>query len=162
VKTIGLLDRWQGIEAFNDGTSIYVIEAPDDYSRLPAPLQDFVTRREAWLVQQMTEAAVAEAFDAERSASLLAEFAAFKARAGQPSYKAAAVHVAAEKLGVMTAIEAAIDTLISQAGDKALAVWWQRADAISRGDAQWQQIEPAVAWGKGVTPEQLFELAARV
>ena len=31
-----------------------------------------------------------------------------------------------------------------------------------RGDAQWIEIEAAVVWGKDVTPEALFELAAQV
>lgn len=35
-------------------------------------------------------------------------------------------------------------------------------DAISRGDAQWQRIEGAVEWPKGVTAADLFELAAQV
>lgn len=80
----------------------------------------------------------------------------------QPAYKSAAVHIAAEKLGVLAAIEAAIDVLINRAGDKSLYVWWEQIDTISRADAEWQQIEAEVDWGKDVTPEALFELAAQV
>lgn len=35
-------------------------------------------------------------------------------------------------------------------------------DAISRGDAQWQEIEAAVAWGKGASADDLFDLAAQI
>lgn len=35
-------------------------------------------------------------------------------------------------------------------------------DTISRADVEWQQIEAEVDWGKDVTPEALFELAAQV
>lgn len=102
-------------------------------------------------------------YEAEKAAKEQAEFEQFKARSGAPTYKAASVHIAAEKLGVLTAIETAIDALISQAGDKSLLIWWEQTDTISRGDAEWQQIEPLVEWEKlGVTPEELFDLAAQV
>jgi hypothetical protein len=106
--------------------------------------------------------ALTQQFEAERQAKLNAEFEAFKARAGQPSYKAAAVKIAAEKLGLLDAIDAAIMAEVEKAADKALLVWWRETDAISRGDAQWQQIEAAVQWGKGATAADLFALAARV
>lgn len=54
---------------------------------------------------------------------------------------------------------AAIMALVDKAGDKSLYVWWQETDAISRGDAQWQEIEAAVEWGKGASADDLFALA---
>ena len=109
------------------------------------------------------DAALRAQYEAEQAAKEQAEFDQFKARSGAPTYKAAAVHIAAEKLGVLTAIEAAIDALINRAGDKSLYVWWEQIDTISRADAEWQQIEAEVGWEKlGVTPEELFELAAQV
>lgn len=108
------------------------------------------------------DAALRAQFDAEQQAKQAAEFDAYKARSGQPSYKAAAVKIAAEKLNLTLAIEAAIDVLINSDGDKALLVWWIETDQISRGDAQWQRVEGAVEWPKGVTAGDLFELAAQV
>ncbi len=108
------------------------------------------------------DAAMKAQFAEDRAARAAAEFEQYKARSGAPAYKAAAVHIAAEKLGVLTAIDAAIDVLISRAGDKSLYVWWEQIDTISRADPEWQQIEAEVDWGKDVTPEALFELAAQV
>lgn len=102
------------------------------------------------------------AFEAEQQAKQAAEFAAFKARSGEPSYKAAAVKIAAEKLALTPLIEAALDTLINADGDKALLVWWTETDAISRGDAQWQRVESTVEWPKGVAAADLFYLAATI
>ena len=34
--------------------------------------------------------------------------------------------------------------LVDKAGDKSLYVWWQETDAISRGDAQWQEVVAVV------------------
>lgn len=104
----------------------------------------------------------AAAFKGEVDAKAQAEFEAYKARGGAPSYKAAAVKIAAEKLGVLDAIDAAIMDLVNQASDKSLYVWWSETPTISRGDAEWQQIEPAVAWGKGVSADDLFALAAQI
>jgi hypothetical protein len=95
-------------------------------------------------------------FEAEQQSKLAADFAAFKARAGLPSYKAAAVKIAAEKLGALDAIEAAA------AQTKELLIWWQETDAISQGDAQWVDIAAAVAWPKDVTAGAVFDLAAQV
>lgn len=100
-------------------------------------------------------------FEAEQQAAKEAEYEAFKARSGQPSYKAVAVKIAAEKLGMLDTIETAIMALVDKMGDKALYVWWNETDAISRGDANWQQIEAAVPWGK-VSAADVFELAAQV
>lgn len=108
------------------------------------------------------DAAMRAQFEAEQQAKQAAEFEAFKARSGEPSYKAAAVKIAAEKLALTPLIEAALDALINADGDKALLVWWIETDAISRGDAQWQRIEATVEWPKGVTAGDLFELAAQV
>ena len=105
--------------------------------------------------------ALRKQFEAEQQAAQEAEYAAFKARSGQPSYKAAAVKIAAEKLGMLDTIETAIMALVDTMGDKALYVWWNETDAISRGDANWQQIESAVPWGK-VTAADVFDLAAQV
>lgn len=107
------------------------------------------------------DAELREQYRAEKDAAEAAEFAAYKARAGQPAYKAAAVKVAAEKLGVLALIEAAIQALVEKAADKALYIWWVETDAISRGDAQWQEIEAAVAWGKA-TAGDLFDMAAQI
>lgn len=101
------------------------------------------------------------AYEAEQQAAKEADFAAYKARSGAPSYKAAAVKIAAEKLGVLDAINAAIMALVEKASDKSLYVWWQETPTISQGDAEWQQIEPAVAWGK-VSVADLFALAAQI
>lgn len=79
----------------------------------------------------------------------------------RPSYKAAAVKIAAEKLALTPIIESALDALINADGDKALLVWWIETDAISRGDAQWQRVEGAVSWGKS-SADDLFALAAQV
>ena len=108
------------------------------------------------------DAALRAQYEAEQQAKQAAEFEAFKARSGEPSYKAAAVKIAAEKLALTALIEAALDTLINADGDKALLVWWTETDAISRGDVQWQRIEGAVEWPKGVSATDLFELAAQV
>lgn len=105
--------------------------------------------------------ALRKQFEAEQQAAQEAEYAAFKARSGQPSYKSAAVKIAAEKLGTLDTIETAIMALVDKMGDKALYVWWNETDAISRGDANWQQIEAAVPWGK-VSASDLFDLAAQV
>lgn len=107
------------------------------------------------------DAALRAQFEAEQQAKQAAEFDAYKARAGQPSYKAAAVKIAAEKLGILDAIDAAIMALVDKAGDKALLVWWIETDAISRGDAQWQEIEAGMTWDK-VSAADLFDLAAQV
>jgi hypothetical protein len=40
-------------------------------------------------------------------------------------------------------------------------VWWDETDQISRGDAQWQEIEAAVTW-TAVQPAEVFALAAEV
>lgn len=81
-----------------------------------------------------------------------------------------------QPLAMLDAIEAAINDLVSQAGDKSLLVWWRETDAISRGDAQWQQIEAAIgakaagdlfaALGAGAikarsAPASMFEAAPR-
>ena len=85
-----------------------------------------------------------------------------KNTAGQyKAYKSAAVKIAAEKLGLLAAIEAAIMALVDKASDKALYVWLVETDTISRGDTQWIEIEPAVSWGKSST-DDLFALAAQV
>lgn len=44
-----------------------------------------------------------------------------------------------------------------------LSHWYTlpETDAISRGDAQWIEIEPAVSWGKS-SADDLFALAAQV
>jgi hypothetical protein len=108
------------------------------------------------------DAALRASFEAEQQATTEAEFAAYKARAGEPSYKAAAVKIAAEKLGLLADIEAAIMALVDKASDKSLYVWWAETDAISRGDAEWQQIEVATEWPKDVTADDLFELAGQI
>lgn len=107
------------------------------------------------------DSALRAAYDAEQQAAREAEFAAYKARSGAPSYKAAAVKIAAEKLGLLDAIDAAIMALVEKQSDKALYVWWVETPTISRGDAEWQQIEPVVAWGK-VRADDLFALAAQI
>ena len=147
------------IEAINFGGLTYCIETEADYTaaELPAELRTFFATR-----QPSSDDPLLAQFETEKAAKEAAEFAAFKARSGAPTYKAASVHIAAEKLGVLTAIETAIDALISRAGDKSLYVWWEQIDTISRADAQWQQIEAEVEWGKDVTPEALFEMAAQV
>lgn len=107
------------------------------------------------------DAALRAQFEAEKAAKAEAEFDSFKARSGAPIYKAAAVKIAAEKLAMLDTIETAIMALVDKMGDKALYVWWNETDAISRGDANWQQIEAAVPWGK-VSASDLFDLAAQV
>jgi hypothetical protein len=107
------------------------------------------------------DAALRAQFEAEQAAKAEAEFDSFKARSGAPTYKSAAVKIAAEKLGLLAAIEAAIMALVDKASDKALYVWWVETDTISRGDAQWIAIEPAVSWGKS-SADELFALAAQV
>jgi inactivated superfamily I helicase len=106
-------------------------------------------------------AAFRRAFAEEAQSAKEIEFAHFVARAGAPSYKASSVHIAAEKLGVMVDIEAAVDTLVRTSSDKSITRWWQQIDQISRGDAQWLEIEAAVDW-KTTTAEDLFTLAAQI
>lgn len=101
-------------------------------------------------------------YKSDLAAKQQAEFDAYKARGGAPIFKAAAVKIAAEKLGLLDTITAAIMALVDKAGDKSLYVWWQETDAISRGDAQWQEIEAAVEWGKGASADDLFALAAQI
>lgn len=113
-------------------------------------------------VEDDPDAPLREQFAASEQAAKEAEFAAYKARSGAPSYKAAAVKIAAEKLGVLDAIDAAIMDLVNKASDKSLYVWWSETPTISRGDAEWQEIEPAVTWGKGVSADDLFALAAQI
>ena len=149
-STVAERDKIPGVmyEALSDGTwLIYesADELPPKYAQVPDP-----------------DAALRAQFEAEQATKEQEDFDSFKARSGAPAYKAAAVHIAAEKLGILAAIEAAIDVLINRAGDKSLYVWWEQIDTISRADAEWQQIEAEVDWGKDVTPEALFELAAQV
>ena len=149
-QTVAERDAIAGVmyEALPDGTwLIYesAAELPAKYAPVPNP-----------------DAALRAQFEAEQQAKQAAEFEAYKARSGEPSYKAAAVKIAAEKLALTPLIEAALDTLINADGDKAILVWWGETDAISRGDAQWQRIEGAVEWPKDVTAADLFELAAQV
>lgn len=148
--TVAERDTIPGVmyEALPDGTwLIYesADELPPKYDPVPNP-----------------DAALQAQFEADKIAKEAAEFEQFKARSGSPAYKAASVHIAAEKLGVLTAIEIAIDVLINRAGDKSLFLWWEQIDTISRADAEWQQIEAEVDWGKDVTADDLFELAAQV
>lgn len=146
------------IEAINFGGLTYCIEAEADYTdnALPQELQTFFATR-----QPSQDDALIAQFEAEREAKLRAEWEAFKARQGQPIYKAAAVKIAAEKLGMFDTIETAIMALVEKIGDKEIYVWWNETDAISRGDAQWQQIEPVVPWAK-VSAADVFDLAAQV
>ncbi len=148
--TVAERDKIPGVmyEALPDGTWL-IYESADELPPKYAPVPD-------------PDAALRAQFEAEQATKEQEDFDSFKARSGAPTYKAAAVHIAAEKLGVLTAIEIAIDALISRAGDKSLYVWWEQIDTISRADAEWQQIEAEVDWGKDVTPEALFELAAQV
>lgn len=161
MKTIRIGDRIPpaALYVFNraDGSAL-VFERGDDAALL-SPEQSSIIAASA---QQPQDSTLAHQFEAVRAAMIDAEFEAFKARAGQPSYKAAAVKIAAEKLGVLDAIDAAIMDLVNQASDKSLYVWWSETPTISRGDAEWQQIEPAVAWGKGVSADDLFALAAQI
>lgn len=148
-QTVAERDAIAGVmyEALPDGTwLIYesAAELPAKYAPVPNP-----------------DAALRAQFEAEQQAKQAAEFEAYKARAGQPSYKAAAVKIAAEKLGILDAIDAAIMALVDKAGDKSLYVWWAETDAISRGDAQWQEVEAEMTWEK-VTAADLFDLAAQV
>lgn len=108
------------------------------------------------------DAALRAQYEAEQQAKQAAEFAAYKARSGQPSYKAAAVKIAAEKLALTPLIDAALDALINADGDKSILVWWIETDQISQGDVNWQRIEAAVEWPKGVTADDLFALAATI
>lgn len=150
------------IEAYNRADGVLLIESAADYDRAPADVRAIVAVTLAASQQAAQDAVLSLQFTAERQAKEAAEFAAFKARAGQPSYKAAVVKIAAEKLGLLDAIDAAIIAEVEKAADKALLVWWRETDAISRGDAQWQQIEAAVQWGKGASAAQLFDLAAQI
>ena len=146
------------IEAIKWGDTIYIIERVEDYkdAQLPEALREFFATRQAPYTDPLLEQ-----YEAEQQAKKAAEFEAFKARSGEPSYKAAAVKIAAEKLGLTPPIESALDALINADGDKALLVWWIETDAISRGDAQWQRVEGAVSWGKS-SADDLFALAAQV
>lgn len=103
-----------------------------------------------------------EPYKSDLAAKQQAEFDAYKARGGAPTYKSAAVKIAAEKLGLLDTIDAAILRLVDRAGDKSLYVWWQGVDAISRADTQWQEVEAEVDWGKGPTADDLFALAAQI
>lgn len=140
-------------------------DAPTGYVRAVMGANDCVFYEAVDQFPQLPDAPpdpLIEAFLVQQQAKQSAEFEAFKSRAGQPSYKAAAVKIAAEKLGMLDAIDAAIVALVDKASDKALYVWWAETDAISRGDAQWQQIEAAVAWGKGASADDLFDLASQI
>lgn len=122
----------------------------------------YYTGDEVPLIPEQPDDAMRMQYEAEQQAAKEAEFAAYKARAGAPSYKAVAVKIAAEKLGLLDTIEAALMAEVDKAGDKSLYVWWAETDAISRGDAQWIEIEAAVDWGKGPSADELFALAAQV
>lgn len=147
--TIAERDSIPGVmyEAQPNGTWI-IYESADELPAKYAPVPD-------------PDAALRAQFEAEQQAKQVAEFDAYKARAGQPSYKAAAVKIAAEKLGILDAIEAAVMALVDKAGDKSLYVWWAETDAISRGDAQWQEVEAEMTWEK-VSAADLFDLAAAI
>lgn len=140
-----------------DGTAL-VFFSGDDPALLSADQQAIIAASSV----PDPDAALRAQYEAEQQAKQAAEFAAFKARSGEPSYKAAAVKIAAEKLALTPLIDAALDVLINADGDKALLVWWTETDAISRGDAEWQRVEAAVEWPKGVTAGDLFDLAAQV
>lgn len=147
------------IEAITfDGTT-YAIEHPEDYAdaSLPPSVRTFFETRV--IVADDPDAKARAEFEAAQVAAKEAEFARFKARAGQPTYKAAAVKVAAEKLGYLDGINATIMTLVNAAQDKSLYVWWEETDSISRGDAQWQQIE---AENSKVDAAAVFSLAAQI
>jgi len=99
------------------------------------------------------------AYAQERYKALEAEFAAYKARDGAPAFKAASIKIAAEKLGELANIEAAIMVLVDKAADKSLLVWWVEIPQISRADAQWQEIEAAMPALDAVA---LFALAKEI
>jgi hypothetical protein len=90
------------------------------------------------------DAAARAAYAQDKFKALEAEFAAYKARDGAPSFKAASVKIAAEKLGELTNIESSIMVEVEKEADKSLWVWWVETPQISRGDAQWVQIEAAM------------------
>lgn len=147
------------IEAFNRPDGVLLIESQADYASVPPDVAAIIQHR---TVEDAKDNSQREAFEAEQIAAQEAAFEDFKARAGMPVYKAEAVKIAAEKLAVIEAIETAINDLVQQAGDKTLLIWWAETSTISRGDAQWQQIEPVVVWPKGVTADDLFALAAQI
>lgn len=143
------------IEAFNVADGVLLIEATDDYAKVPPDVAAIIASRDMSVDPQIAQ------FEAEQAVQKDADYAAYVARAGQPIYKVAAVKIAAEKLGMLDTIETAIMATVEKLGDKALYVWWNETDAISRGDANWQQIEAAVPWSK-VSASDLFDLAAQV
>ena len=145
------------LEVFVRGDEKLLIESEKDYASVPPDISAILDLRAAADAEQ----SMLQTFAAQADAQKEAEYEAFKARSGQPSYKAAAVKIAAEKLGMLDTIETAIMATVDKMGDKALYVWWNETDAISRGDANWQQIEAAVPWGK-VSAADVFELAAQV
>lgn len=151
------------IEAITADGVTYAIEDPRDYTdaKLPAGLRTFfATRRPPGTPDP--DAALREQFEQQRQQREADEWDRFKARAGAPEYKAAAIKIAGEKLQLLKPIEAAIDALVATAEDKALRVWWEQTDTISRADAQWQQIEAAVAWPAKDGADPLFALAAQL
>lgn len=151
------------IEAITADGVTYAIEDPRDYSdaKLPAGLRSFFAARPPPGTPD-PDADLREQFEAQRQQREADEWLRFKQRAGAPAYKAAALKVAAEKLQLLKPIEAAIDALVAKAADKALRVWWEQIDAISRADAQWQQIEAAVTWPGKNGADPLFALAAQL
>ena len=98
-------------------------------------------------------------FEADQQTAKQTEFAAYKARAGAPIFKVASVKIAAEKLGELANIEAAIMVLVDKAADKSLWVWWVEIPQISRADAQWQEIEAAMP---ALDATALFALAKEI
>lgn len=72
------------IEVFNIASGMLIIDMQDDYDKLPDDIARIVSMR------QLYTDVLAKQFEAEQQAQKEAEYAAFKARAGAPSYKAAA------------------------------------------------------------------------
>jgi len=130
------------IECFNLPAigKILCIESEADYALLP-PEQAAI--RAANLLPD-PDAVLKAQFEADQQAAKEAEWAAYKAREGAPIFKSSSVKIAAEKLGELTNIEAAIMVLVDKAADKSLLVWWVEIPQISRADAQWPQIEAAM------------------
>jgi len=148
------------IEAITFDGITYCIEHPADYAaaELPPTLRAYFQTRV--IVSADPDAEARASYEAEQQAAKEAEFARYKARAGQPSYKAVVVKIAAEKLGVLDIINTTIVALISTAQDKSLLVWWDEIDTISRADAQWQEIETALP--KNIDVTELFTLVTQI
>ena len=140
-------------DAYQDGRCYALITLDDALCNVPAIEARLASnidpsrmplRINAGILLEDPDIAAREAYWLEQMAKKDAEFAAYKAREGAPIFKAASVKIAAEKLGELANVEAAIMVLVDAASDKSLWVWWVEIPQISRADAQWQQIEAAM------------------